>query len=136
MTIRSVTKVSAVAAVAASALGVAALVAPAASAAPQGSVTIANTLPRWLAKAQPSAAATTGSAPMTVRVLLAPKGGSAALDAAVAAVSDPSSAQYRHFLSAAQYDAAYAPTAASATTVTDYLRAHGVSVDSVDAHRR
>ena len=135
MTIRPATRVSAVAAVAASALGIAALVAPAATAAPQGSVTLANTLPRWLARAQPVAAQTT-AAPMTVRVLLNPKGGSAALDAAVAAVSDPSSAQYRHFLTAAQYDAAYAPTAAAAATVSDYLRAHGVTVTGVEAHRR
>ncbi len=137
MTTRPVKRLAAIAAAAVSVLGVATTVAPAALAAPGGTVTLSNTLPRWLASAKPvTTPSLTVAAPMTVRVLLAPRGGVAAVQAAVNRVSDPTSAQYRHFLTPAQYDATYAPTAAAADQVTRYLKAQGVHVDSVEAHRR
>ncbi len=137
MTTRPVKRLAAIAAAAVSVLGVAATAAPAALAAPDGTVTLSNTLPRWLAGAKPVVTPSlTAAAPMTVRVLLAPKGGLAAVQAAVDAVSDPSSARYRHFLTAGQYDATYAPTTATANQVAAYLKAQGVHVDSIEAHRR
>lgn len=137
MTTRPVKRLAAIAAAAVSVLGVAATASPAALAAPGGTVTLSNTLPRWLASAKPVVTPSlTAAAPMSVRVLLAPRGGVAAVQAAVDAVSNPASAQYRHFLTTGQYDATYAPTQAAADSVTKYLRSQGVHVDGVEAHRR
>src|SRR5689334_6161187 len=61
-----------------------------------GRVQLRNSTPHWAhgrANGAQSAAA-----PVAVQVYLAPRGGDAALDAAVAAVSDPASSQYHHFL--------------------------------------
>ena len=105
-----------------------------------GSVTIANTVPRWLGQAQkvaqPQAAAKAAAPAQSVKVYLAPRGGVDALRAEVAALSDPSSASYQHWLTARQYDAAYAPTKASADAVSAYLAKQGLTVTGVEAHRR
>ncbi len=138
MSTRPVRTLTVLAAAAASVLGATAALAPAASAATSaapGSVTLSNTLPRWLAKAQPAATPQV-AAPMSVRVYLAPRTGLASLQAAVAAVSDPASPQYRHFLSQPQFDARYAPSAAAVAQVRTYLRTQGVRVDGVEAHHR
>ena len=66
---------------------------------------------------------------------LTPNGGADALNAAVAAVSDPSSAQYRQFLTTAQYDATYAPTQARSTGQRLPL-GRGPAVTGVEAHHR
>lgn len=109
--------------------------APAAQAA-TGKVTIANTLPRWLGHASTSAVTPFAATTQTVRVYLTPKGGVDALKAVVAAMSDPSSAQYQQFLSTAQYDAKYAPTQAQVDQVSGYLSGAGLTVTGVEAHRR
>src|SRR6478672_12523222 len=120
---------------AAVAAGIGLGVAPAAQAA-NGKVTIANTLPRWLGHASKSAVTPFAATTQTVRVYLTPNGGANALNAAVAAVSDPSSAQYRQFLTSAQYDATYAPTQAQVDQVSGYLSGAGLAVTGVEAHRR
>ena len=120
---------------AAVAAGIGLGVAPAAQAA-NGKVTIANTLPRWLGQASKSAVTPFAATTQTVRVYLTPNGGADALDAAVAAVSDPSSAQYRQFLTTAQYDATYAPTQAQVDQVSGYLSGAGLAVTGVEAHHR
>ena len=120
---------------AAVAAGIGLGVSPAAQAA-NGKVTIANTLPRWLGHASKSAVTPFAATTQTVRVYLTPNGGADALNAAVAAVSDPSSAQYRQFLTSAQYDAKYAPTQAQADQVSGYLSGAGLAVTGVEAHHR
>jgi hypothetical protein len=54
-------------------------------------------------------------------VYLVPKGGLAAQAAAIAAVSTPGSAQYRHFLTSAQYQARYEPATATVAAVSAWL---------------
>jgi Pro-kumamolisin, activation domain len=55
---------------------------------------------------------------------------SQALDAAVAAVSNPASASYGHYLTPDQFRARYAPTAADADAVASWLEQAGFSVSS------
>lgn len=101
--------------------------------------TLAGSTPRWLAHAEKQASDSTttkAAAPQSVRVYLAPRGGIAALKATVASLSDPASAQYHHWLTTAQYDATFAPTAASADAVSSYLRSQGLAVTGVEKNRR
>ena len=117
-------------------VGVSIAVAPAASAAAKGNVSIASTLPRWLAHATKNEFTTFALAPMSIRVYLTPKGGSAALAAKAQAVSDPKSKEFGHFLSVAQYNAAYEPTQAQVDSVSKYLTSKGLTVTGVEASRR
>lgn len=80
--------------------------------------------------------AVTPGKPVTLRLYLAPKGGADALKAAVAAVSDPASPGYRHFLTPAQFRARYEPTADAVAAVEQYARDGGLTVDGVEAHAR
>src|SRR5581483_1438120 len=50
------------------------------------------------------------------------------LAALARAVSDPTSAQYRHFLSHSQYVAQFAPTAAQVASVSNWLKQAGLQV--------
>lgn len=113
---------------------------PAGPPGPSGSsakVEIPHTLPRWVARAHrvvtPMFAARSG---MTAQVYLAPRGGLDALKAKVAALSDPASPEYRHWLTTAQYEAAFEPTPAAVAAVSRYLTGQGLSVTGVEAHRR
>ncbi|MHA3704096.1 S53 family peptidase [Jatrophihabitans sp. YIM 134969] len=111
--------------------------APAASAAPSGTVTLQNTLPRWLSKATAATGATPKVATsQTVRVYLAPNGGLAALKAKVADLTTPGSAHYGQWLTTAQYNAAYKPTAAAVKSVTSYLQSKGLTVSGTAAGNR
>ncbi len=107
-------------------------------AAPQSLVKINSTLPSWVSTtaAPRSRTAARSAERMSVRVYLAPKGGQAALEAKVAALSDPRSADYGHWLSVAQFRAAYSPTGAAADSVKAYLKSQGLRVGSVEAQRR
>jgi subtilase family serine protease len=55
--------------------------------------------------------------------------------ATVAAVSDPTSASYHHYLTAAAWEQRFSPTAASVATVTSWLRHDGLAVTSVTPDR-
>ncbi|MBV9830449.1 MAG: S8/S53 family peptidase [Marmoricola sp.] len=118
---------------------VGALVAAGAAAAPASAATpkrrLAHTQNTWVqhSKAQGNASAKGTS---TFRVYLAPRGGLDALKADVAKVSTPGTSSYRHFLSAQQYHAQYDPTAASAASVTQWLRSNDLKVTGTAAHRR
>ena len=82
-----------------------------------------------LGSAKPLRSAPT-SGQLSVRLYL--KGRDAAgLSAAVKAISDPKSRQYRQFLSAAQVRAAYTPDAAAVTSVRSFLAGYGLKVTSV-----
>jgi subtilase family serine protease len=96
---------------------------------------VARTHPAWTAHAAhlgPAAA----SARVNARVYLAPRGGLAAVEQAATAMATPGSASYHHFLTAAQYQARFGPTAASVQAVSSYLRSAGLHVTSVGAGNR
>ena len=90
--------------------------------------------PTW-AKAAPVASASK-TASVAVRVYLAPRGGVAAVKAAVTAVSTPGNGQYRHFLTPAQYRARFEPSAAQVAKVSTWLRSSGLRVAGVESSRR
>ena len=52
----------------------------------------------------------------------------AAADKLAADVSNPKSASYGHYLTAAQFNARFAPTTAQVNKVADFLRGAGISV--------
>jgi subtilase family serine protease len=53
----------------------------------------------------------------------------------VRAVSDPSSANYHHYLTAAQWEATYGPTTAELTTAENWLSANGFTVGAIPSDR-
>jgi kumamolisin len=59
----------------------------------------------------------------------------AELDRTIAAVNDPHSAQYGHFLTPEQFTARFGPTAGQVDRVKEYLRGQGLSIDAVSANR-
>jgi subtilase family serine protease len=103
---------------------------PAQAAQTDGRKAVPHTHPAWTAHAQHLGAAKS-SAAVEGRVYLAPQGGLDALKAAAEAVSTPGSANYRQFLTAAQYHATYAPTSADVTAVRTWLSGAGLHVDGV-----
>jgi subtilase family serine protease len=120
---------------AAATLVAAVLAAPAGAQAQPAPKPIPNTKPAWVAHAQhlgPASAA----AEVRARVYLAPTGGLAALESAAAAVSTPGSASYGRFLTAAQYQARYAPTSAAVKSVEAWLTSAGLTVTAVQAQHR
>ena len=110
-----------------SALGIAAGIAlPAAApagAAPQATVALAGT-------GSPAAASTAtvgavpAASPIDFELVLTPRSAAGAQQLATA-VSDPASAQYRHYLTAAQWEARFSPTKAQVATVTSWLAQQG-----------
>ena len=88
-----------------------------------------GTRPSWTALA-PKTADVSSSQHITAQVWLTPRNG-ATLDALAAAVSDPSSAQYGHYLTAPQYRQMFAPASAQLAAVTQWLTGSGVRIDSV-----
>ncbi|HEY0238796.1 MAG TPA: S53 family peptidase [Friedmanniella sp.] len=112
-----------------------------ASAAPEsGTVAIKSTLPRWLpktkAKIASKAASVDADKTLSVRVFLTPTGGADALAKAALAVSTPGSSSYGQFLSADQFHATYAPTAAAEQTVRTFLGSKGLTVTGTAPFRR
>ena len=105
-----------------------AAVAGAGAAAP-GRTVLAGSKPTWVG---PVAQAGTVSAAKTVsaKVWLAPNN-PATLAALAKAVADPSSAQYRKYLSHSQYVSQFAPTAAQVAAVKTWLTGAGLTVTSV-----
>jgi subtilase family serine protease len=77
---------------------------------------------------------TPASAPVefSVGLQLSDPAGAAAFEQAV---SDPSSAGYRHFLTPAQWEKRFSPSQASVEAVTSWLGAEGVTVDAVTPDR-
>jgi subtilase family serine protease len=104
--------------------GLAAAVAPAAaSASPH---TLPGSMPRWLHQAHEQGALPS-SQQIGFGVLLGMRDPAAA-QAQVQALSDPTSASYGKWLTNQQFDARYAPTAASVTAVQGWLRSAGFQV--------
>jgi subtilase family serine protease len=105
------------------------MAAPSANAAPKRH-TLARTAPTWTARAH-SLGRVSGARSSDLRVYLAPRGGTDALKAAVAQVSNPKSRNYRHFLSAKQYHARFDATGATVEQVSNFLRDNDLTVTSV-----
>jgi subtilase family serine protease len=93
------------------------------SAATPALTALPNSLP---ATTDPSTGAYSASS-MSVEVGLAPRN-AAGLAAELKAVYTNGSAQYGHYLAAGQFDAKYAPTAATTAAVSAYLRSAGLTV--------
>jgi subtilase family serine protease len=68
---------------------------------------------------------------LALRVYLSPQSG---LAAAASAVSDPSSPAYDHFLTTAQDQQQFAPSAAQTTAVSDWLTAQGMTITATTGH--
>src|SRR5262249_22710337 len=83
----------------------------------------------WTAAA-PQSGAVASSQKIAARVWLAPNN-AAQLATLAKAVSDPSSAQYGQYLTTAQYDQQFAPTAAQVAAVSQWLTGAGLSVVEV-----
>src|SRR5580700_4473201 len=64
---------------------------------------------------------------MKIQVAIAPRDESG-LNSALAALYDQNSAQYHRWLTKGQFDARYAPAAASRSSVANYLAASGLQV--------
>jgi subtilase family serine protease len=92
---------------------------------------------------QPSAAAATqanevgatpAQTPVDFSVALA-LGNQAGAEALQRAVSDPSSPEYRHYLTAAEWEKRFSPSQASVTAVKSWLEGQGVTVEAVTPDR-
>ena len=118
--------------------GLAAVIAAAgvvtAASASSHAVVLKGSAPAWAARAAVRPAKASGH--VNVRVYLAPRGGIAALRAAVSAASTPGSATYGHYLKPAQYRARFEPTAAAVSSVSVWLRSAGLRVTAVEASHR
>lgn len=89
--------------------------------------------PAWVARARPLGTAPAGQQETVTVYLRQPH--AAAAGQFAAAVSDPASPLYRHFLTPAQYRSRFAPPASAAAAVGGYLRSSGLQVGSVPANR-
>ena len=88
--------------------------------------------PAWAAHAAPLGPAPAGQRQTVTVYLHQPHAAAAAKFAA--AVSDPTSPLYRHFLTPAQYRSRFAPGRAAVTAVSSYLQASGLHLDAVPAN--
>jgi pseudomonalisin len=113
------------------ATGVAAVAAPAAGAATVWTATGTHALQLRNATAEGPAAATT---PLRLTVGLRPSS-QQALAHLITAQATPSSPQYHHYLTPAQYTAQFAATPAAAAAVADYLSQAGMQHVQVSANR-
>ncbi len=85
-----------------------------------------------LAAESPSVASVPASSPIAFEVQLNPAAGARSF---AAAVSTPGSASYRQYLTPAQWEQRFSPTAGQVAEVTRFLRANGFAVGSASADR-
>jgi subtilase family serine protease len=120
--------------IAVAALGLAALAVPASAAPDTPSVALSGTVPSWASSAAAHGAVSASTQlRLTVVLNLRDAAGAAAL---AAAVSDPSSKLYRHYVSADTFRARFAPTGSDVTAVTRWLTGAGLTVVDVPANHR
>ena len=91
---------------------------------------LAGSVPAWTAAVAKSGDVSGAQAGIKAKVWLANRN-DAEFEALAMAVSDPASAQYRQFISPAQYRARYAPTADQVAQVTRWLTSAGLRVTAV-----
>jgi kumamolisin len=115
-------------------LPILALALPTASAltAPSGRIALAGVIAPALDHAARTGAVAANQK-LGLEVSLTPRD-KASLDAFVKAVSDSRSTSYKHYLTVAQYAAAYGATNAQVAQVTSYLKSEGLSVGQVSAN--
>ncbi|MFC0539940.1 S53 family peptidase [Kutzneria chonburiensis] len=113
-------------------LAIAAVAAPTALAAPQPRVALQSDAVSGLNQAR-SLGELPAQQRVSVAVSLNLRNGTE-LDRTIAAVNDPHSPQYGHFLTPEQFTARFGPTDDQVTRVKEYLRGQGLSIDSVSAN--
>ena len=91
--------------------------------------TLVGSRPSWVPAVTRTATVPTNQH-IDARVWLAPDN-SAQLNSLAQAVSDPSSSQYGQYLTPAQYDTQFAPTAAQVSAVSGWLAGAGLSIVTV-----
>jgi subtilase family serine protease len=106
---------------------------PSATAAASGHQ-LPGSVPSW-ATASHKAGASSSSAPVDFRVYLDWRGGDAAAQYALAA-STPGSSTHGKFLTPAQFDARYAPSASTVNAVKNWLRSQGFKVGVVPSNSK
>ncbi|GGM18291.1 S53 family peptidase [Nakamurella endophytica] len=106
---------------------------PAAAVEPR--VALPGSRPAWAATTQATGTAPAATQTVTVRVVLNLRDAAGA-ELVARQVSDPRNAAYGRYLTPAAFNARFAPTAVSVRTVTDYLRASGITVGAVAAGNR
>jgi subtilase family serine protease len=126
--------ITAAVAVAATVLGSAVATATSVGAAPSPKA-IPRSQPAWTAHAHRLGAASPNAA-VSARVYLAPRGGLDAVKELAVAMATPGNAQYRKFLTSAQYQTRFGPTTATVHAVESYLRSAGLKVTGVGAGNR
>ena len=116
-------------------LGVVVLAASAMSVLPASAAQTRHVLPdgkpSWIS-AVPQTGAVSAGQRVSAKVWLSPRN-AAQLDAFAQAVSDPSSALYGRFITSAQYDQQFAPTAGAVAAVGQWLTGYGLHIDAVGA---
>jgi subtilase family serine protease len=120
------------AAIAAGALTLGSLTTATAAQAANPRKAITNSHPRWAVAAKRLSSKTVTAGTVNARVYLAPSH-QADLASAVAAVSNPASQSYRHFMTPSAVRAEFAPSAAEIASVKSWLSSAGLSVTSVSA---
>ncbi len=104
-----------------------------ASASTSGRTTLAGSFTPASERAKPAGHVAAGSqVSFDLSLTLRDAAGASAI---ITAVSTPGSAQYRHYLTDAQWIARYAPTQASVTAAENWLRSQGFEVGKVPADR-
>ena len=96
---------------------------------PASRTTLVGSRPSWVPAVSRAGTVPSGQH-VDARVWLAPNN-AAQLTSLAKAVSDPSSSQYGQFLTTAQYDQQFAPTAAQVAAVSQWLTGAGLSIVSV-----
>ena len=119
--------------IAVAALGLAAVAVPASAAPDSPSVALSGTVPSWASSAAHGAVSASTQLRLTVVLNLRDAAGAAAL---AASVSDPASALYRHYVSAAAFRDRFAPTTSDVSAVTGWLTGAGLRVVDVPANHR
>jgi subtilase family serine protease len=99
---------------------------------PSGRQLLSGTKPLW-ATAQADKGATADSSKVSVRVYLAGKDAKG-LAAYAASVSNPNSASYGHYLTAAQAKSRFGATKAQIAEVTNWLKSAGLKVTGTSQH--
>jgi subtilase family serine protease len=95
-------------------------------------VTVANAQPEIGAAS--ASGAPSASQQISIKLYL-PNRNASGLASLIKAVSTPSSASYGKYLTPAQFEAAYAPTAATVTAVSSFLTSSGLSVTAVAGNK-
>ena len=99
-----------------------------------GTVALRDSAPAWAS--QNALRPALADRHVSVRVILAPRGGVAALESAVLATTTPGSPSYQRFLTPAQFRSRYEPADAAVAAVRGWLQSSGMRVASVSPYRR